>query len=288
MKNSLKLKANAKINIHLEVTGKRENGYHDISSIMQSVSLYDEIEIFLNDSGKITLKTNCAEISGENSAVLAAEKFFGEIGSKSGAAITLKKNIPLSAGLGGGSADGAAVLCALNSMYDFPVSEKRLAEIALTIGADVPFCLIGGTKKAEGLGEILTPVNTELNCYVLLIKHHKKQSTGEMYKKINPVKNNISSTEDVINALIKNNLYSLKGLCRNDFLNVSDDRLEQTEICNLLYKNGALLANLSGSGPTVFGLFENKPADEFLNELKSKYKEVYLCKTEKSGIMFDL
>lgn len=284
MKNNCTFFANAKINLHLEVVGKRSDGYHNISSLFQSVTLRDRLEIVLNQTGKVNVLCEGAEILGDNLALLAAQRFFSATNKKFGAEIILKKCIPLSAGLGGGSADAAAVLWGLNSMTDFPLSEKHLSEIALSLGADVPFCLFGGTKKAEGLGEILTDIIPKIEAYVVLIKQHKKQSTGDMYRRVDSIQKIESVTQRVISALEQGDFSELKKLCRNDFLCVSDDRQEQEDIIKTLYEKGAFLSGLSGSGPTVFGLFEAKPSEETVLELKRLFKEVYFCKTARSSI----
>ncbi len=284
MKNKSTFFANAKINIHLEVVGKRENGYHDISSVFQSVTLNDRLDIALNSSGEVSVLCEGAEIVGENLAKLAAERFLGRAGLELGAEITLKKNIPLSAGLGGGSADAAAVLYGLNTMTDFPLEKDDLSEIALSLGADVPFCLFGGTKRAEGLGERLTDIAVKDECFVILIKQHKKQSTGQMYNLVDSLEKGEAVTERVVNALEGDDKIALKKYCRNDFLAISDDKAELEKIISNLYESGAFLAGLSGSGPTVFALFENEPRKETVSELKNLYKEVYLCKTADCGV----
>lgn len=275
--------ANAKINLHLQVTGKRENGYHNISSIMQSVDLCDEIIITLNNSDKVTTVTENKVIEGNNLVTLAAEAVLKESRVNLGANIVLKKAIPMSAGVGGGSADAAGVLTALNKMLGEPISKERLFEIALSLGADVPFCLEGGTQKCTGLGEVLTPIALSDRYYVVLVKHHQKLSTGYMYSLID--KNVIPNitTEKVIEVLTSGDLHRLKDYSVNDFLTVSKEREEQEKICQKLYSGGAVLAGLSGSGPTLFGLFEKLPDNAFLENLKANYKEVYLCQTSNVG-----
>ena len=281
--NSCRVLANAKINLHLQVTGKRENGYHNISSIMQSVDLCDEISITLNNSKKITTVTENKVIEGNNLVTLAAEAVLKESGINIGAEIVLKKVIPMSAGVGGGSADAAAVLSALNKMLGNPIGKERLFKIALTLGADVPFCLEGGTQKCTGLGEILTPITLSESYYVVLVKHHQKPSTGYMYSLIDKNIGTNITTEKVIEALTSGDLNLLKDYAFNDFLVVSREREEQQEICQRLYSEGAFFAGLSGSGPTLFGLFKNQPKNFLLEALKSDYKEVYLCKTSNVG-----
>lgn len=284
MKNSIKVAANAKINLHLEITGKRPNGYHDISSCFQSVSLKDTLEISLNNSGIITAFTRGAEITGDNLVVSAAEKLLKKADLNLGAEIYLEKNIPLFSGLGGGSADAAATLIGINTLLNNKLSNKELEEIALSLGADVPFCLYGGTKKAEGLGEILTDVTLLKDYFIVLVKQFQKESTGKMYQRADKLESNGSVTDKFICALQSNDIKAVKEYGKNDFLSVSDDITGQKLICNDLESVGAFYCGLSGSGPTIFGLFEKKPEEKVFSELKNRYKEVYLCKTVNSGV----
>ena len=281
--NRCKVLANAKINLHLQVTGKRENGYHNISSIMQSVDLCDEIIINLNSSGRVTTVTENKVIEGNNLVTLAAEAVLKEIKTTFGADIVLKKRIPMSAGVGGGSADAAAVLAAMNRMLNEPISKERLFEIAFSLGADVPFCLEGGIQKCEGLGEVLTPIALSDRYYVVLVKHHQKLSTGFMYGLIDKNISPKTTTENVIEVLKSGDLHRMGDFAVNDFLTVSKEREEQEKICQRLYSGGAFFAGLSGSGPTLFGLFEKQPDNAFLEMLMSHYKEVYLCQTSNVG-----
>ena len=285
MKSSFTVLANAKINLHLEVCGKRADGYHNISSVMQSVTLCDKIRLSLSNTSGARMVTENKEISGDNLALLAAESFLREVGTQKGVEIALEKRIPLSAGLGGGSADAAAVLVGLNRMFEEPLTTDRLCELALPLGADVPFCIKGGTQIAEGLGEILTPIRAVPSWNVVLIKHHKKQSTGHMYSLLDSNLKDKTSTEAVISNLKKCDISALKENCINDFLSVSVDREEQEKICAELYERGAFLAGLSGSGPTIFALFEEEPNEAVIKELKNRYKEVYLCKATNKGVV---
>lgn len=276
--------ANAKINLHLEVSGKRSDGYHNISSVFQSVSLADKITVKAKNTSGITLITKNMVIEGENLAVKAAEVFFKQTGITASAEIELEKNIPLSAGLAGGSADAAAVLVCLNTLFSAPLTQSQLLELGVSLGADVPFCIMGGTVMAEGIGEKLSPLKPLEDFHVVLIKHHFKGSTGEMYGRLDNRDTIPSfSTEYIINAIEKGDPASAAPHLKNSFLDVSDDKPEQTLIINELKSAGAVLAGLSGSGPTVYGLFE-KIEPFFLKGLKEKYREVYLCKTSKSGI----
>jgi 4-diphosphocytidyl-2-C-methyl-D-erythritol kinase len=274
--------ANAKINLELNVLGKRADGYHNISTVFQSINLCDEITVEISDGDEITALTEGAVIEGENLVAKAAKLFLNEMGKSTFVKIIIKKSIPLSAGLAGGSTDAAAVLLALNHIYSCPFSQEKLLEIALKLGADVPFCLLGGTYLAEGIGEELSPLDYIGDYDVILIKHHKKSSTGEMYSRIDnlslPV---LNEKESLLSNLNLENIFP--RLSYNSFLYASDDAKEQEKICNLLLEKGAILAGLSGSGPTLFGIFKSIP-NGLVDFLKENYKEVYTCKTARSSI----
>lgn len=276
--------ANAKINLELDVLSKRVDGYHDISTIFQSVSLADEVIVEIKEGNGINVQTEGAVIEGDNIVTKAAELFLAKANTSAFVSISLKKQIPLSAGMAGGSADAAAVLICLNHLFDKPLTKEELLTLALKLGADVPFCLLGGSYLAEGIGEKLTELPYVGDYDVILIKHHKKGSTGEMYSRIDntPIPKLLAS--DSILKILKNGLDNLlPRISYNSFLYASDDKIEQEEICNTLLQNGAFLSGLSGSGPTVFGLFKTID-NNFINTLKQNYKEVFVCKTAKSGI----
>ena len=282
--NKITALANAKINLHLEVLDKRADSYHNLSTVFQSVDLADEITVGVSDGNSISVTTDGAEIIGENLAVKAAEIFFKKIDKLAKVDILLKKKIPLLSGMAGGSTDAAAVLKCLNKLFLEPLGEDDLSELALKLGADVPFCLKGGTALAEGIGEKLSPINFIGDYEVILIKHHLKGSTGEMYKRLDNRQIIPECTTGIfLNKMLSRELENGSYISVNSFAAVSDDFAEQTEICRFLLSNGAFLSGLSGSGPTLFGLFK-KTDSKLINTLKEKYKEVYLSKTSPYGI----
>ena len=173
----IKIRAHAKINLSLDIVGKRENGYHDLSMVMQSIRLADEITLKPQKDISVQSDLKFLPCDDRNIAYRAARLFLEEIGSVSGIGIQIKKQIPVGGGLGGGSADAAAVLMGLNRMFGFPVSFERLLEIGLACGADVPFCMTGGTCLAEGLGEKLTVLPPMPNCHILLLRPQFPLST---------------------------------------------------------------------------------------------------------------
>lgn len=276
--------ANAKINLHLEVLDKRADSYHNLSTVFQSVDLADEITVGVSDGNSISVTTDGAEIIGENLAVKAAEIFLKKIDKSAKVDILLKKKIPLLSGMAGGSTDAAAVLKCLNKLFLEPLGEDDLSELALKLGADVPFCIKGGTALAEGIGEKLSPINFIGDYEVILIKHHLKGSTGEMYKRLDNRQIIPECTTGIfLNKMLSRELDNGSYISVNSFAAVSDDFAEQTEICRFLLSNGAFLSGVSGSGPTLFGLFK-KTDSKLINTLKEKYKEVYLSKTSPYGI----
>lgn len=279
MNNKITTPANAKINLHLQVLNKLPNGYHNISSIFQSVTLFDTVTVEVADGSGVNVFTENAVIDGENLAKKAAELFLDSTGITAKVNITLNKNIPIAAGLAGGSADAAAVLKSLNAVFNNPLAKTELLELGLTLGADVPFCIMGGTALAEGVGEKLTPLPFIGEFDAVLIKCFNKSSTGDMYHRLDARQNIPSSiTKDIINALEQGNTKLAFSLCTNDFLDVSDNIDKQQAIINRLNECGAIFAGLSGSGPTVFGLF-NSLDDNTVNALKNEYGNIYICKT---------
>lgn len=285
--HSISLLAFAKINLHLQVTGRRADGYHNISSLMQSVSLADRLSVRMTDTPEIRVETEGAEIAGDNLVRKAAETFLRVTGRTEGAEIRLIKQIPLSAGLAGGSADAAGVLLALNRLFGNPLDRQALLRLGLTLGADVPFCMTGGTQLCEGLGEVLTPVPAVRPMPVLLIKQFQKASTGAMYQRIDQAGCDIGEilTGRIAQAIGAGRFSDAAGLCRNSFLQVSPNRAEQERLCRELIGAGAVLAGLSGSGPTVFGLFEAL-SDQTVEAFKVEGREVYRCETVDKGVSF--
>ncbi len=277
--------AKAKINLHLEVLDLLDNGYHNILTVFQSVDLADKLVVTLSPSVEtvISVETENAVIDGENLCYKAAHLFLEKCNKTAKVQIALEKNIPLSAGLAGGSADAAAVLLSLNKLFGQPFSKKELSKMALFLGADVPFCLLGGTALAQGIGEKLTPLKYLGNFKVVLIKEYDKSSTGEMYRRLDQRKAVQNKGKDVISLLSNQGLSAAEKHLKNDFLSVSDNKENQTEIIEKLKSLGAISAGLSGSGPTVFGLFE-KIDEDTINTLKCHFKNVFLCNTCNSGI----
>jgi 4-diphosphocytidyl-2-C-methyl-D-erythritol kinase len=272
----------AKINLTLDVLSKRENGYHDIKMIMQTVSLFDLVIVDKSDRG-ISISTNLRYLpnNDKNIAYKAADAFFKAANIRGGVKIMIHKNIPVAAGLAGGSGNCAAVLTAVNMLFDNPFSEDELMKIGSTLGADVPYCFRGGTQLAEGIGEILSPLPPMPDAYILLVKPSINVSTASVYDEIDnaPIIKR-PDTSAVISALESGNISQVAdGLC-----NVMESVTEKMYpiiggIKKKMLLNGALGAVMSGSGPTVFGIFDDfntakKSADSF----SLQFKDVFLTR----------
>ncbi len=279
----MKAKAYAKINLTLDIIGKRADGYHLIDSVMQSVSLADEITVEKAD--EITVECGKSEICGEhNIAYKAAQSFFYHTSLSGGAKIAIEKQIPLAAGLGGGSADAAAVICALDKIYDTKLSMAKLQQIALTVGADVPFCISGGTARVGGIGEEIKPVNACPDCTLVLIKHGKKLSTADMYKKIDSAPAVCRNTPNAVDALACGSLQSLSKNIGNAFSAVCFDE----NLINDMNATAPFAVSLSGSGPTVFALYEDSAAAKAAAEkLEHLGYNPIIAKPVKCGIEFE-
>ena len=270
---SIKLKAYGKINLGLDVLGKRDDGYHDLDMIMQSVDLHDVITITKNDSGEITVKSSTSKIPNDKSnlAYRAAKLLMEEFNIEKGVEIEIEKNIPISGGMAGGSADCAAVLKGMNKLFKLKLTEQQLMARGVRLGADVPFCIMGKTARAEGIGEVLTPIPNKLKGYLVIAKPPISVSTGFAYGQIDKVKiKNRPDTEGIIEAVKENDLNSLSERICNVFEKVTiPEHKEIEDIKTKLKECGALNAMMSGSGPTVFGIFdEKKKAVEAIDRLK--------------------
>lgn len=280
----MKRKAYAKVNLALDVTGKRMDGYHELDMIMQSIDLYDEIELTLSDKQGIRLTCNLdyVPIDERNIAYRAAQRFLKGIHSTKGVDIHIEKNIPVAAGLAGGSTDGAAALRLLNEAYDFPMSEEELLAIGLSLGADVPFTMVGGTKRCQGIGEVMTPVASFEGRYLVLAKPQFGLSTAEIFKDLKiELLHRHPRIDDLISAITRGDTPMVARQMGNVLENVSFKKAGNLRtLKQKLLKVGALGAAMSGSGPTIFGLFASK--EEALGAMARLDKErvqLFCCQT---------
>jgi len=279
----MKGKAYGKINIALDIVGKREDGYHLLEMIMQSIEVYDEIEIEIIREG-IEIKCNKHFIptDGRNLAYKAAEIFIKTYNIKSGVSIDIIKNIPVAAGLAGGSSDCALVLKLMNKIFEVNASEQELMKLGVTLGADVPYCIKGGTALCEGIGEDVTPLDSFRNHIVVLVKPPFGVSTRDVYRNFDINKAKIHpNTRELISKMKENDLYYVANNMRNLLENVTLRKHKIIySIKEIMVAKGALGSMMSGSGPTVFGLFDDiQLAQKCYDEMKSKYTDVFLTRT---------
>ena len=281
----LTIPAYAKINLTLDVLGKRPDGYHDLSMVMQSVSLADQVIIRETGEEGFTLKTDLGFLPGadKNIAGVAARAFARHTGADlSGLEIELQKHIPVCAGTARGSSDGAAVLRGLNRWFSCGLSLRHLAEIGEEVGSDVPYCVLGCTALAEGRGEKLTCLPALPDCHIVLCKPGFSVSTPELFRRIDELKLRFHPDTAGVRAALEEG--DLAGVSRRMF-NVFEEALPAQrravveEIKSTLLSRGALGACMSGTGPTVFGIFDNaESARSVADELKQSYAETFLTK----------
>ncbi len=290
--NKLTAKAYAKINLSLDITGIREDGYHLLSTIMQSISLHDTLSFEkCDDEGIfITCDDDTIPTDEKNIVYKAASKLFdsSEKEISNGVKIHLEKKIPHGAGLGGGSADAAATLIALNKLYDLGFSKKELLKIGVRVGADVPFCLNGGTILCEGIGEKLTPLIPLINFHAIIIKSEALSPTEAAYKRFDSMHISTNFKQDKLLDSIAQG--SIKKLSKNMFnvLEFITPREVIDEAKNALLDYGALSSMMTGSGSAVFGLFKRKSAAEkAYKELKEKFPFVSLAEPVPYGVSIE-
>lgn len=282
--NCIELKAPAKINLSIDVLSKRPDGYHNVQMIMQSISLYDRVIIEEIKSG-IEIKCNNPNIpcDEKNIAFKAAKIIMETHNISSGVKITLFKKVPHSAGLAGGSTDAAAVLKGINTIFELGLNNNALAEYGKNIGSDVPFCINGGTMLAEGIGEMLTKLEPLLETYIVLIKPKISVSTAWVYSNLNLSEiTERPDTSFLINAIKEKNIESVAKNMKNVLESVTIKEYPIiAQIKQKLIDLGAAGSIMSGSGPSVFGVFLDRKQAEYAFETMMKYNEVnaFLVKT---------
>lgn len=279
MMNQIRLKALAKINLGLDVLRRKEDGYHEVKMIMQTIDLYDQILIRKIQEDEIKIRTNLYYLPNNenNLAYKAAKLLKDEFHLPGGISIQLKKVIPVAAGMAGGSSDAAAVLFGINKMYNLKLSQQELMERGVTLGADVPYCIMRGTALAEGIGEKLTVLPPMPKCHILIAKPPVNVSTKFVYENLhaNDLKPEEHPEVDLqLEALEEGNLEKLVSHMGNVLERVTVPEYPViNEIKQMMLENGALGSMMSGSGPTVFGIFTN------YTQARSAYE-----KLQKSGL----
>ena len=279
------LKARAKINLGLDVVGKRPDGYHDLRMIMQTVNLYDNIKLSVTKSPGVRMKTNLRFLPTDraNHAYQASQMLIDEFGIESGVFIELQKHIPVAAGLAGGSSDAATVLEGMNRLFDLGLSQEQLRERGVKIGADVPYCIMKGTALAEGIGDLLTPLAHIPDCRIVIAKPDVRVSTKYVYTHlILDEHTKHPQIDGQIEAIRQGDLARMCSLCGNVLEAVTIPA--HPEIASLkeeMVGGGALCAMMSGSGPSVFGIFDDKEkAAHVCNALREKSEKIQAYLTE--------
>lgn len=288
------IKANAKINLALDVLGERPNGYHDVKMIMQSVDLYDELNIEKTGDSSIiiTCENNELECNESNLIYKAAKRIMEYVGREDGVRIELTKNIPIAAGMAGGSTDAAATLVGLNQLFNYGLSNEELREIGVKLGADIPFCIEGGTYLSEGIGEILTPIEPAPDCYLVIAKPDISVSTKFVYDNLTLDEHTPHPDVDaMLDAIKAGNLMDVCSNLGNILELVTVDAYPViADIKRILLEEGAINSLMSGSGPTVFGIFDSKDkAEKALEVLHKKvdFRQGFVTVMARQGIIVE-
>ena len=273
------IRAMAKINLGLDVLRRRENGYHDVKMIMQTVNIYDTLEFVKREDSQIIIRVDAMELpTDENNLIYKAAKLLFELKKrKDGVEITLTKRIPIAAGMAGGSTDAAATLVGINCLFDLGFTKEELKEIGVKIGADVPYCIEGGTALSEGIGEVLTKLPDAPDCYVVVAKPEISVSTKYVYENLHANELKYHPDIDGMVEAIRN--HDLDGVCsrmENVLETVTEVKYPVIgQLKTLLKEAGAENALMSGSGPTVFAIFKE---EEKANKALEKVEESGLAK----------
>ncbi len=272
----MELTANAKINLGLDVLRKRPDGYHEVRMVMQMTGMYDQISLVPSKKPGIRLSVNLPYIPANenNLAYKAAKLLMDEFGVTDGLSIRLMKFIPVAAGLAGGSTDAAAVMKGVNKLFHLGLTDEELMARGKLIGADVPYCVMGGTALAEGIGEILTPLPDMPECSILLAKPPISVSTKEVYGALRADEIEVHPDIDgMLEALSAGDLAGITERCSNVLEDVTAPKHPIiSEFETEMKTSGALASIMSGSGPTVFGIYDNYDAARACrNEMRQKY-----------------
>lgn len=285
----LTVKANAKINLILDITGVKKNGYHSLFTIMQSISLGDTVSVEKTEGDDITVSCTVPGVPTDSRNIVykCAVKFFEYAGitENRGVHIHIDKITPFCAGMGGGSADGAAVLVALNKIFNTNYSDKILCRIGVKVGADIPFCIIGGTALALDTGAVVAPLTDVEGYHIVVVKPEDGVSTKEAYAAVDALTDmKHTKNQEMLELFADGEIQEALKLCGNVFEQALEvpGRVDIKDICN---KNGAVASCMTGSGSAVYGIFENlEAAEKSADELKAKFTNVYLCTPEKAGV----
>lgn len=281
--NDISLKALAKINLGLDVVRRREDGYHEVRMIMQTIQLYDRLDIKRTQEPGIQIQTNLSFLTvNENNLIYKAAKLLmDEFSITDGVSVKLDKRIPVAAGMAGGSTDAAAMLIGVNRLFSLGLTKRQLMERGVQIGADVPYCIMRGTALAEGIGEALSPLPPMVKCPVLIAKPSISVSTKFVYQNLKLDDTTIHPDIDrLIDDIKAKNLHDIAAHMGNVLETVTIPNYPVIdEIKKHMLSNGAVGAMMSGSGPTVFGLFDDEDtAKKAYKAMRSSHlaRQVYL------------
>ncbi len=285
----LTVKANAKINLLLDVTGVKKNGYHSLFTVMQSISLGDTVTVEKTNGNDITVSCTVPGVPTDSRNIVykCADKFFQYAGitENKGVHIHIDKVTPFCAGMGGGSADGAAVLVALNKIFNTNYPEKILCRIGVKVGADIPFCIVGGTALALDTGAVVAPLPDVEGYSIVVVKPEDGVSTKEAYEAVDALENmKHPKNQEMLECLADGDTENALKLCSNVFEQALEvpGRVDFKDICN---NNGAVASCMTGSGSAVYGIFKEKSqAEKTAEELKKKFPNVFICTPEKTGV----
>lgn len=296
MEVKVTVKGYAKINLGLDVIGKLENGYHLLRSVMQQIDLYDTIELSrlseavviknalpaaVTDNGmRITLTSDSDAVPLDQSNLVykAARLLLEHDSISEGVHIHITKRIPVAAGLAGGSTDAAAVFMGMNELFGLGHSKDELQELGVKLGADVPFCIMGGTALAEGIGEKLTPIQTMPEMYIVIAKPSIGVSTKYVYENLRLEQVTHPDTEKILAAMQRKDLAEMTGLLGNVLESVTIEKYPLIrELKDAMLETGAVGSLMSGSGPTVFGIFDTmEKAAEAEKQMRRKYPQIFI------------
>ena len=283
--DKIRLKARAKINLGLDVVRRREDGYHEVKMVMQMLRLYDQIDIEKTQESGIFVRSNLSFLPTDerNIAYKAAKVMIDQFGLEQGVIIRIEKHIPVAAGMAGGSTDCAAVLYGMNKLFGLRLNQKKLRELGVKLGADVPYCLMRQTALSEGIGEILTPISPLQDCPILIAKPSVSVSTRHVYEHLKLDEQTMHPDIDgIVTALADGDLYGVTDRMANVLETVTvPEHPVIDEIKKQMMASGAVNALMSGSGPTVFGIFDDEEkAKKACEDMKASglARQIYLTR----------
>lgn len=284
------IKSYGKINLFLDIKGKLNNGYHEITTVMQSIDLHDLVTIRGKETDEILIKCTNPFIPTDhrNTCFKVAKLIKEDYNISAGVEISINKSIPSEAGMAGGSSNAAAVILGLNKLWNLNLSQDEMLDVGIKVGADVPFCTLGGTYLAEGIGEKLTKLNDFVWDNILIVKPEFSMSTAFVYKNLHYVNYNLYKNNNIVDCISNCNFSEAATRLQNTLETVVEKfHPEIKEIKQFLIDNGALASLMTGSGSAVFGLFEDKDLlDKAYEKIIKLYPNTFKTKTKKVGIEF--